>query len=234
MAWPAGVDRPVLGFDTSGPHILAGLSHSLPIIEDSFEEMERGQAERLIPLLEEHLARAGLGWRDLGAIGVGIGPGNFTGVRIAVSAARGLALGLGIPAVGVSGFEQLLQGYGFSSRVMVSLPAQRGQAYVQTFLHKTPLEPPAMLTPGEEAPQLQQPGLVVIGYEAQAVARGLGASFYDDPWLNWAETKRGATLALIAENKLRYGCAGGRPAPLYVRGPDAALPADPPPIILPG
>jgi tRNA threonylcarbamoyl adenosine modification protein YeaZ len=69
------------------------------------EEMGRGQAERLMPLLEEMLAEAGVGWSDLDRIGVGVGPGNFTGIRISVSAARGLALGLDIPAVGVSGFD---------------------------------------------------------------------------------------------------------------------------------
>jgi tRNA threonylcarbamoyladenosine biosynthesis protein TsaB len=67
--------------------------------------MARGQAERLVPMLEELLAEAGVTWRDLDALGVGIGPGNFTGIRIGVATARGLALGLGIPAVGVSGFD---------------------------------------------------------------------------------------------------------------------------------
>jgi len=69
--------------------------------------MARGQAERLMPMLEEMLAQAGHAWRDLAAIGVGTGPGNFTGIRIAVSAARGLSLALGVPAIGVSGFEIL-------------------------------------------------------------------------------------------------------------------------------
>ena len=59
--------------------------------------MARGQAERLVPMLEEMLAEAGLGWRDLDALGVCTGPGNFTGIRISVSAARGLALALDVP-----------------------------------------------------------------------------------------------------------------------------------------
>ena len=54
----------------------------------------RGQAERLLPMLEEMLAEAGVGWRDLDGIGVGTGPGNFTGIADRASrAARGLALG---------------------------------------------------------------------------------------------------------------------------------------------
>ena len=68
--------------------------------------MDKGQAERLMPLLEEVLAEGGIGWADLTALAVGTGPGNFTGVRIAVAAARGLALGLGIPAIGVTGLRR--------------------------------------------------------------------------------------------------------------------------------
>ena len=77
--------------------------------------MQRGQAERLVPLLEELLARNSLGWQDLGALAVGVGPGNFTGIRISVAAARGLALALKIPCIGVSQFEavSLATGAGF-------------------------------------------------------------------------------------------------------------------------
>jgi tRNA threonylcarbamoyl adenosine modification protein YeaZ len=116
-----------LGFDTSSAHVGAALFDGTQIIASAHEEMARGQAERLMPLLEEVLAEAGKTWADLDRIGVGIGPGNFTGIRISVSAARGLALGLGIPAVGVSTFEAIaldMQG----KTPAVSGP--RGQAYL--------------------------------------------------------------------------------------------------------
>ncbi|WP_442958307.1 tRNA (adenosine(37)-N6)-threonylcarbamoyltransferase complex dimerization subunit type 1 TsaB [Pontibaca methylaminivorans] len=95
----------ILGFDTSGPACAGALLRGDELLLQRAEPMARGQAERLVPFLEEILADAGAGWNDLAAIGVGIGPGNFTGIRIAVAAARGLVLGLGIPAVGVSGCE---------------------------------------------------------------------------------------------------------------------------------
>ncbi len=97
-------DTVILGFDTSAAHCAAALLRGEEIVAARAEDMGRGQAERLVPLLEETLAGGGAVWADLSAIGVGVGPGNFTGIRIAVSAARGLALGLGIPAVGVDGF----------------------------------------------------------------------------------------------------------------------------------
>jgi len=98
-------DPLILAFDTSAAHCAAALLSGDRIVISTAEEMTRGQAERLMPLLQELLAEAGFTWQDLSALGVGVGPGNFTGIRIAVSAARGLALGLDVPAVGVSGCE---------------------------------------------------------------------------------------------------------------------------------
>ncbi|KPD13578.1 tRNA (adenosine(37)-N6)-threonylcarbamoyltransferase complex dimerization subunit type 1 TsaB [Phaeobacter sp. 11ANDIMAR09] len=114
----------VLGFDTSAPHCTAALLRGDQILAQSFEAHTRGQAERLMPMLQEVLAEAGQTWSALTAIGVGIGPGNFTGIRIAVSAARGLALGLKIPAVGVDGFDaREQQGH------LAAIPAPRAQVY---------------------------------------------------------------------------------------------------------
>ena len=118
----------ILGFDTSGPHCTAALLAGDGLRAARHETLARGQAERLMPMLEEVLAEAGHGWRDLTAIGVGVGPGNFTGIRIAVSAARGLALGLGIPAVGVSGCEARMRLC--PPGMACAIPAPRDQLYL--------------------------------------------------------------------------------------------------------
>ena len=119
---------PILAFDTSAAHCAAALL--LPdrvILRD--EPMEKGQAERLVPLLEELLAEGGIGWADLKALAVGTGPGNFTGVRIAVAAARGLALGLKIPAIGVTRLEALA--HGLPRPLVVIEDAKRGLADIE-------------------------------------------------------------------------------------------------------
>ena len=121
-------DPTILAFDTSAAHCAAALLSGDRLLASHAEAMSRGQAERLLPLLEETLDRAGLGWRDLDAIGVGTGPGNFTGIRIAVSAARGLALGLAVPAYGIDGFAARRQALGTTGAV--SVPAPRGQVYL--------------------------------------------------------------------------------------------------------
>lgn len=90
--------------------------------------MARGQAERLMGLLEEVLSDQGHVWGDLSALAVGTGPGNFTGIRIGVSATRGLALGLGIPAYGVTGFEARARLA--PEGTTVAIPAPREMAFV--------------------------------------------------------------------------------------------------------
>jgi tRNA threonylcarbamoyl adenosine modification protein YeaZ len=117
----------VLGFDTSAAHCAAALVCGSRVLTVQHEDMARGQAERLMGLLEEVLQDAGKTWQDLDRIGVGIGPGNFTGIRIAVSTARGLALGLGIPAIGVNSFEAMA----LDAKGVPAVPAPRGLAYLQ-------------------------------------------------------------------------------------------------------
>ncbi len=118
----------VLSFDTSAAHVAAALLCGDEIIARRVEEMKRGQAERLMPMLEEVLSEGGRTFGDLDALGVGVGPGNFTGIRISVSAARGLALGLGVPAVGVNSFDAIEAGLSSDGVAMVSAP--RGQGYL--------------------------------------------------------------------------------------------------------
>ncbi|MCA0996244.1 tRNA (adenosine(37)-N6)-threonylcarbamoyltransferase complex dimerization subunit type 1 TsaB [Alloyangia pacifica] len=121
-------DQLILAFDTSAAHCAAALLRGEEVLAAKAEEMGRGQAERLMPLLEEVLAEGGVVWGDLDLVAVGIGPGNFTGIRISVSTARGLALGLEAPAIGVSTFEAI---HHEQPDVLAGVPAPRGQIYVQ-------------------------------------------------------------------------------------------------------
>ncbi len=133
-------DAPIiLAFDTSAAHCAVALLRGDALLASAAEEMTRGQAERLMPMVMEVLRHAGVPLAEVGRIGVGIGPGNFTGLRIAVSAARGLALARGIPAIGVSTFEVIHLG---APGVLAGVPAPRGQLYV--------------MAPGEEPRQVAQ------------------------------------------------------------------------------
>jgi tRNA threonylcarbamoyladenosine biosynthesis protein TsaB len=195
----------ILAFDTSAAHCAAALLCGERVILRD-EQMAKGQAERLMPLLEEMLAEADIGWADLCAIGVGKGPGNFTGVRISVAAARGLALALGIPAIGVSALEAMA--LGAARPVTVMIDARRDEVYVQNFT-----------VDGPGLAQLTMAGLDPLRGEVV----GLGGVA---PRYPLAEA-----IARIAAS--RMGEPQPRPAPFYLRGADAAPSSDPPPVILP-
>ena len=121
-------DENVVVFDTSNQYIAAALYSGKQKVQSIIKFMPRGQAERLMTLLNGLLEGASLDWSDIAKIGVCTGPGNFTGIRIAVSAARGLALGLEIPAIGISSFEATLLGCGDEDLAL--LPANKGFYYV--------------------------------------------------------------------------------------------------------
>ena len=121
-------DENVIVFDTSDRYIGAALYRGKENILTKIEFMAKGQAEALMSFLNKLLAVSSLNWSDLSKIGVCTGPGNFTGIRISVSAARGLALGLEIPAIGVTSFEATL--YGRGNENLALLPANKGFYYV--------------------------------------------------------------------------------------------------------
>ena len=120
----------ILAFDTSAAHCAAALLSGDSIIT-RVDEMAKGQAEHLMPMLEAMLTAADLTWAELDGIGVGVGPGNFTGIRISLGAARGLALGLGKPAIGVNGFDA--RAFRELLPYTATIPAPRDQSYVQVF-----------------------------------------------------------------------------------------------------
>ena len=203
----------ILAFDTSAAACAAALLQGDHVLVAADEPMATGQAERLFPLLDEMLAQAGAGWRDLHGIGVGIGPGNFTGVRLSVSAARGLALSLGRQAIGVSRLEALAEGK--PRPVAVIEDARRGAVYLQRF-------------DGDRAPALIEAPLPDLG----ALPRtGGGAALIAGGPILPAAMPLAVAIARIAARRL--GTPQPRPAPLYLRPADAAIAADPPPVILP-
>jgi len=207
----------VLSFDTSAAHCAVALFADGEVVTEQIEPMTKGQAERLFPLCEEVLLDAGITWADLDGVGVCVGPGNFTGVRVGVSAARGLALSLGKPAIGISKLDAMaFQSHG-AQRVIMD--ARRSRVYVQDYIDG--------MTTGD--PRLEPVGDVVTTDPI--------IMFADDALLDTFPTSAQPTLSLPSAvahlAALRLNDDNPRPAPLYLQEPDAALPSDPPPVILP-
>ena len=222
----------ILAFDTSGPWCDAAICLGDTIQNQRHSALDRGQAEALVPMLESLLAGGVSGWRDLDAIAVGVGPGNFTGIRISVAAARGLALGLTCPAIGVSLFEVLgdTVAPADGGAKLCSIQAPRGLAYVQLLRDGAPEGPPQLIDPSAPPPGLALTGAMqVIGHRAEEVARPFGLR-----WIDAAPADIAARIALVAARRLHSGARQAeRPAPLYVRPADAAPPREAPVPILP-
>jgi tRNA threonylcarbamoyl adenosine modification protein YeaZ len=160
-------------------------------------------------LLEEILAETNTKWADLDAIGVGVGPGNFTGIRVGVSAARGLALALEIPAVGVTGCE---------ARARLLPPPAAAPATLNTPLTAAIPAPRdhVYLCDGAAVPQLMP--------LADAMEKSGPV---------WAPASPdGIAAAIAAHAATCYRNAPPAPAPLYARAADAAPSRDSPPTLL--
>lgn len=199
-------DPLILAFDTSAAHCAAALLSGDTLLAHHAEAMTRGQAERLMPLLQELLADAGITWKDLSAIGVGVGPGNFTGIRIGVSAARGLALGLNVPAVGVTGCQA--RSHSASQSEIMAIPAPRDQVYLCD-----PSDPciDPVLMPQDEAQQ-----------SAAAMGRSLSTEISPEQ----------IAIAIARVTATCWQTTTTSPAPLYARAADAAPPRDAPPVLI--
>lgn len=189
----------ILAFDTTAAHCAAALLSDDAVLAVRVDPMAKGQAEHLMGMLAAVLAAHALRWSDLTAIGVGTGPGNFTGIRISVAAARGLALGLGIPAIGVNGFDAAT--YGLPRPVRIAIHAPRDMAYVQV-LGKNLTDAPTLVPMPEVGDAI------------------------------WPGTAEAALIAIARIAAQRSGSPQPRPAPLYVRPPDAAPSRDAAPILL--
>lgn len=121
----------ILAIDTSGAYVSVALM-TPPVVHASVQEwMEHGQAERLMLAVDEVMRSAKRQMRDLTAVAVAIGPGSFTGVRIALASARGLGLALDIPVWGVTNFEAWA--YNMNQPVRVILDTRRDDFYIQDF-----------------------------------------------------------------------------------------------------
>ena len=215
-------DPIILAFDTSAAHCAAALLQGDRLLATRLEAMSKGQVERLIPLVQEVLDEAAIILPEVSAIGVGIGPGNFTGIRISVSAARGLALALKIPAIGVSSLEALA--FGQPQPVLACIDARREHLYLQRFGADV-ARGPELVGVGDLA-QWACPDLHMIGGPSVELADRIGAQSIETP------LSPAPAIARIAATRMGQSDLP-RPAPLYLRAADAAPSRDAPVVILP-
>jgi len=183
------------------------------------EPMSRGHQERLAPLAEAVMAAAGLAFKDLARIAVTVGPGSFTGLRVGLAFAKGLALALDIPCVGVGTLEALAASAGGGGFAAACVDAHRGQVYLQIFIDGRAAMAPDVLPVEIAAARLAElwPGrpATLVGSGGPLLAAVIAGACL--------EPERLPDPVAVA----RLGAAVRSPAaprPLYLRPPDAKLP----------
>ncbi|MEO5756302.1 MAG: tRNA (adenosine(37)-N6)-threonylcarbamoyltransferase complex dimerization subunit type 1 TsaB [Mesorhizobium sp.] len=181
-------------------------------------DLGKGHAEHLMAVIDAAFKESRVGYADLGAVAVSIGPGSFTGLRVGVSAARGLALALKIPAIGVTTLEALAAqaATNFPGRaVLAVLDAGREEIHAALYDELFGLAyGPAVTTLAEAAAMAAETSAVLTGTAAMQIAASAGRTFDIGP------TTATADIAVYARLAATKG-AGEKPKPLYLRGADA-------------
>lgn len=218
----------ILAFDTcfNACSVAIGIEArgAIESIAERYEEMPSGQAERLIHMIAETLADAGHTMAEVGIIGVTTGPGTFTGTRIAIAAAKGLALDREIPIVGLSSLQLIAREVALSAtqsrEICVAVDVRRDELYVQMFDNTGLIarSQPALMTVKQLREIVQMQDVLLTGSGASLIVAN--GSLQPDGYIAMPTTPPRARYALDLV-LARGQHAGSAISPLYLRAPDA-------------
>ncbi len=221
----------LLALDAAGRACSVAVCRGAEVLGRRFEPMSRGQSERLLPMVREVMDEARVDFADLDGLAVTRGPGAFTGVRIGLAAARGLALARNLPLVGVTCFEAVaaaveaaLPPAEFAGHsLVVLLDAKRADLYVQAFCGRRPLDAPRALRPEQLSAALPEGPLLIAGDavgQAEPALRAAGRVLARAP----VEAVDAVAVARCAARRPLPPPGDDLPAALYLRPPDVTRP----------
>ncbi|MGO1119435.1 tRNA (adenosine(37)-N6)-threonylcarbamoyltransferase complex dimerization subunit type 1 TsaB [Rhodovibrionaceae bacterium A322] len=220
-------DRPsptLLAFDVAGAACSAAVWQNGAVAAHRFEARTRGHADRLLPMIEEVLAEAGISYQQLDALVVTQGPGGFTGVRIGLATARALALAADKPLVGLDNFSVIAAAVPEQARqgrpLAVLIDAKRADLYVQVFDGALqPVGLPQALSP-ENLPDLLPDGPLMLAGDAVDLALPHLVERSDLEVCQSVRLSDAAFLAQLAAQRDLPLPGQDLPGPLYLRPPD--------------
>lgn len=194
----------ILAIDTSSAACTVALfDGSGACLASRDEIIGRGHSERLVPLIEQVLD----GKTPTGIL-VGVGPGSFTGIRVGIAAAHGLAIGWGVELAGMSSLALLAAG--FEGPVAAAVKGGHGELFVQQFDDASDPQPMVNCPPTEAAGRITARLVAGSGASDLVAARGSGEAH--DAYPSAAHAMRLAPALRALE-----------PRPLYARAPDAKV-----------
>ena len=216
----------VLGLDSAGSQCAVAVLDGERVASVRAEAMMHGQAERLVPLIAETLAAAAVTPAALDLIAVTTGPGSFTGIRIGLAAARGLALATGRPVIGIGVLDAYAAAVPPPARqartLIVAVESKRDEFYLQAFTAAgTALAPPAQVHPRDLAAWLPAGPLLLAGDAAARLQAQLGG--HDFVMAPGAQSVDAVWVARLGRAQVNGG-AVAPPRPFYLRAPDTTTP----------
>lgn len=216
----------LLALDCSAGACSVAIRDGAALLAAARTAMERGHAEALMPMVARAMAEAGLDWLGLDAVAATVGPGSFTGVRIGLAAARGIALAAGLPTVPVTTLEAVAEAAGAGAEpLLVVLESRRRDLYGQWFGPAgDPLDAPRAAAP-EALWAARPPGAASVRIAGDAAAGLLAAAPDPAVTLRPAGGSGPDARAVAAVALRRLAAHGAGPlAPLYLRPPDVTPP----------
>jgi tRNA threonylcarbamoyl adenosine modification protein YeaZ len=183
--------------------------------------MERGQAEVLMPLVARVMEQAGIDFASLDRIAVTVGPGSFTGLRVGIAAARGIALAAGKPAVGLSTLAAFAAPHiaaDNAESVVAAVDARHNQVYLQVFGPEGRTLVSARLAALHDAIRAAVDARRVTGTAAQLIAAAWPPN---REALSVVDARTAPDIDWVARLGAAASDSQGPPKPLYLRAPDA-------------
>ncbi len=211
----------ILALDASAAACSVALLSDGEVLAFREAPMARGHAEALMPLVMDAMAAARLSFADLGKVAVGVGPGSFTGIRIALAAARGIGLAAGRPVVGIDSFSavaaSVANGALSGRSLLVVIESKRKELFGQYFdSARRPLGQ-ALVLPAADLLRCRPPGpLLIAGDGAHHLGQTGDAILAASPGRPDAR----AIAHLAAEGRAILAAR-----PLYLRAADVTFPA---------
>jgi tRNA threonylcarbamoyladenosine biosynthesis protein TsaB len=214
----------ILALDTSFGACSAAVVRDGEIFS-AYELRSREHAEAIMPMIAQVLDEASLGYEALGAIAVTTGPGSFTGVRVGVSTARGLALAAGLPLIGLNSLEVMaqmaLEKIDAAIDVLgIVVDARRGEVYLALYNSKGDvISGPAALSPDQAVEILPDHGQVVLAGSGGALV--VDATAKTGLSIDCVLSELQPDAASLAAMAVTRAPVEGPLSPLYLRPPDA-------------